>query len=225
MYVCHWDLADHLSPLRQGAPRSHDPSSRKALDALLQVWFADDGSLVGPFNELRELWDRLTVIGPPLGYFPKASKTVLIAKSGREGRANCAFAGSGVQVTDEGSRHLGAALGSLAFRAKFLKDRESDWAQQLSLLAAAGRKDPHVAQAAFVRGFRAKWNYILRTIPDASDYLSAVDLAIRDDLAPSLLDGSVNHPLDLPLWEAVQLPCRLGGLGLSSGIVHGGKCL
>ena len=49
------------------------------------------------------------------GYFPNALKTVLIVKPHLLPVANAIFGGTDVQITDQGQRHLGAALGSRYF--------------------------------------------------------------------------------------------------------------
>ena len=43
-----------------------------------QVWYADDGTGAGKIVHLRPFWDSLCQLGPGYGYFPKASKSVLI---------------------------------------------------------------------------------------------------------------------------------------------------
>ena len=81
-----------------------------------QAWFADDASAAGDLHALRRWWDRLIEIGPEYGYFPNASKTWLIVKEESLSHAQDVFRGSGVQITNEGNRHLGAAIGSNSFR-------------------------------------------------------------------------------------------------------------
>ena len=49
-------------------------------DTTKQIWFADDATAGGKFNNLREWWDCLINIGPEYGYFPNASKTWPIVK-------------------------------------------------------------------------------------------------------------------------------------------------
>ena len=45
-----------------------------------QVVFADDFSVAGSLNSIKDYWDKLTAIGPKYGYFPKPTKSYLIVK-------------------------------------------------------------------------------------------------------------------------------------------------
>ena len=44
-----------------------------------EVVFADDFSIAGSLNSIKDYWDKLTAIGPKYGYFPKPTKSYLIA--------------------------------------------------------------------------------------------------------------------------------------------------
>ena len=52
---------------------------KEFLDAF-QPLYADDGAGLAPIPQLLLFYDRLTVIGPKYGYYPKASKSVLIVE-------------------------------------------------------------------------------------------------------------------------------------------------
>ena len=45
-----------------------------------QVWFTDDSTAVGSLSSIFNWWQHLSSVGPKFGYFPNASKTVLIVK-------------------------------------------------------------------------------------------------------------------------------------------------
>ena len=55
------------------------------------------------------------VSGPPLGYFPKPQKCWLIVKPEKERPAREIFSKTTINITTEGRKHLGAALGSRVF--------------------------------------------------------------------------------------------------------------
>ena len=45
-----------------------------------QVVFADDFSVAGSLNSIKDYWDKLTAIGPKYSYFPKPTKSYLLVK-------------------------------------------------------------------------------------------------------------------------------------------------
>jgi len=47
---------------------------------VIHAWYAGDASACGEISLLRQRWDRLSILGPPFGYFPDVSKTWLIVK-------------------------------------------------------------------------------------------------------------------------------------------------
>ena len=55
------------------------------------------------------------VSGPPLGYFPNPQKCWLIVKHEKERLAKEIFSETTINITTEGRKHLGAALGFRAF--------------------------------------------------------------------------------------------------------------
>ena len=45
-----------------------------------EVIFADDFSVAGNLNSIKDYWGKLTAIGPKYGYFSKLTKSCLIVK-------------------------------------------------------------------------------------------------------------------------------------------------
>ena len=45
-----------------------------------EVVFADDFTIAGSLNSIKDYWDKLTTIGLKYGYFPKLTKSYLIVK-------------------------------------------------------------------------------------------------------------------------------------------------
>ena len=45
-----------------------------------QCWYADDSAAGGKLSKLKQWWDLLSSVGPCYGYFPNATKTILIVK-------------------------------------------------------------------------------------------------------------------------------------------------
>ena len=103
-----------------------------------QVWFADDATAGGQLTPLREWWDHLQLIGPDYGYHPNALKTWLIVNDDKLEAATAAFEGTGVNITCQGRRHLGAAVGTRTFVEEYVQHKVADWVvevERLSLIA------------------------------------------------------------------------------------------
>ena len=98
-----------------------DVLSRGEVDeAWKQVAFADDISGVGKLLFLRIWWDLVNKYGPLLGYFPNASKSWLTVKPDHLYAAKDMFKGTGINITSEGRKHLGAVVGSKEYKKEYM---------------------------------------------------------------------------------------------------------
>ena len=85
-----------------------------------QTWFADDAASGGTLINLRSWWDTLVERGPSFGYYPNPLKTYLMVKPDKRDLAEKIFKGTKAQITSEGRRYLGGALGSQTFVETFM---------------------------------------------------------------------------------------------------------
>ena len=92
--------------------------------------FAIEFSITGTLNSIKDYRDKLTAISPKYGYFPNPSKSYLIGKE----EAQNVFANSGVNVTAEGKRQLGAVIGSTEYCDQYVEDLLKDWNNQFTTL-------------------------------------------------------------------------------------------
>ena len=91
--------------------------------AAKQCWFADDATGSGPLRDVRKWLGEISESGPALGYFPNAKKCWLIINSEREQAAREVFRDIAINVTIEGHKHLGAALGSRSFLEEYVWEK------------------------------------------------------------------------------------------------------
>ena len=78
-----------------------------------QAWYADDSSATDKLQEIKNWWHNLNLLGHKFGYYPKASKSILILKDeSLMPQALELFSDCNIQITCEGQRHLGAVVGS-----------------------------------------------------------------------------------------------------------------
>ena len=99
-----------------------------------QQAYADDLTGAGPITSLRKWWDNVVKVGPFLGYYPKASKSWLIVKLEYLEIANLLFEGTNFNITTEGRRHLGAVIGSGAYKEEYLSGNVNGWIEELNEL-------------------------------------------------------------------------------------------
>ena len=143
-----------------------------------QCWFADDATEAGPLEEVKQWWDELREAGLPLGYYPNSKK---------EGYTKEMFAGTGINITTEGRKYLGAALGSRSYLEQYVGGKVEDWVAEVMRLAGFARSQPQASYAAFPFGLRHRWTYFMRTLPDIENLLQPLERAISDVLIPSLI--------------------------------------
>ncbi len=172
-----------------------------------QAWFADDATSAASCSKLKTWWDDLIELGLTFGYYPNGSKTHLIVKPEHKEIARQLFTDTGVNVSIEGKRHLGAALGSRTFTEEYVTNKVQGWVQEITRLAEVATTQPHAAYAAFTHGLSSRWSYISRTIPDIHDLLLPLETAIHQLLITALTGRAPCSRLERDLFA---LPVRLG---------------
>ena len=178
------------------------------------IAYADDLVGAGKLQEIKNLWDEICKHGPPLGYNPNATKSCLIVKEEMKDLATDIFKNTGITITTEGQKHLGAVIGSPEFKRIFTKNLVDKWVLELQELSKIAKTEPHAAYSNFVFSFKMKWNYYMRTIPNLSDHLQPLEDAISNDFVPSLFGSKVK---DL-VRRLIALPPKLGGMGITNPI-------
>ena len=195
-------------------------STRPLIDHLadrrvIQTWFADDSSAAGKLEHLKLWWERLKADGPKYGYFPKPIKTHLIVKSPEQlEKARELFGVDGVNITTEGQRHIGAALGSENFRKEYVKSKVDCWIKDIKNLSKIAQEEPQAALSAFNIGLSQRWTFLQRTVEGISEMFQPVEDAIREFLIPAICGRQVSD------FERrmLSLPYRYGGLGIRNPV-------
>ena len=162
------------------------------------------------------MWFKeITEHGPNIGYYPKPSKSWLIVKENHLEEALREFHGTGVNITTEGNRHLGAVLGSDENRRKYVSDLVSTWTQELIVLSDIAKSYPHCAYTAYVFGFQHKYTYTMRTISNIENEFVPLEDTIRNTFLPALLNGHICNDEERRLFS---LPVKQGGLAIQNPI-------
>ena len=184
----------------------------QAASTVKQCWFADDASGAGPAAEIKKWWDALISIGPDLGYFPNNKKCWIIVKPEKEKDIREIFRETEINITVEGQKHLGAAIGSQQYRDEYFSEKVSEWVSEVTQLAEFALTQPQACYAAYTFGLKHRWVYFLRTLPDINELLEPLERSINEVLIPSLF----KHNCSELERDILALPVRLGGLGMGN---------
>ena len=180
-------------------------------DLAHQVWLADDATAVGTIERLRSWWDLIVREGLKYGYYVNAGKSCLIVKRREDfPQASMVFASTGIKISSDGQRHLGAVIGSAEFRKEYIDNLVAEWSGMLTTLSSFAKSQPHAAFCAFTHGVRHKFTYFMRTIEGLGESVQQLDKLIDDEFIPALFGCKIT-PLER---KVVGLPARFGGLGI-----------
>ena len=150
--------------------------------------------------------------GPHFGYNPNPGKTWLVVKPEHLPAAEDHFRGSGVNITTQGHRHLGAPLGSKSFVEAFIRDKISCWGSEIKRLSEIANVQPQAAYAVFTHALTNRWTFLMRTVPGTDRLLQPLEEAIRHQFLPAVTGRQGITDLERDL---LALPARHGGLGVT----------
>ena len=159
-------------------------------------WYADDATGCDTIDRLKSWYDLLLKKGPTYGYYPKPTQCVLVVKPEHIERARATFKGTdievqndgakdtGVELNIEGTRHLGAAIGTPSFRAKFVEKKVNNWLSALKRLSEIAKSQPHAAFAVFTHCLQSQWTFVSRSTPEVASLLQPLEEEIRLSFIP-----------------------------------------
>ena len=125
-------------------------------------------------------------------------------------KARAVFGATAINITTEGHKHLGTALGSRSYFEEYVGEKVEDWVNQITKLTEFAVSQPQPSYAAFTFGLRHRWTYFLRTLPYIADLLEPLERAISDVRIPVLL----KHQVTETERDLLALPVCMGGRGL-----------
>ena len=125
------------------------------------------------------------------------------------------FENTDVQISTNGQRHLGAAIGTREFIEAYATQKIANWVKEIENLTTLARTHPHAAYAALTHGVIGKWLYFMRTIDISSSVFQPIEEAIHHQLIPALT-GQVSSSSEVR--KLLSLPARLGGLNIANPV-------
>ena len=182
-----------------------------AYDMVKQVWFADDSTAAGKLRALLAFFEMLISEGVKYGYHVNSGKSWLVIKDPCDiERATELFKSHDIKITSDGHRLLGAVIGSTCFREEYVNSKVSTRCTELENLCSIAKSQPHAAYAAFVQGYKHKFTFYIRTIPNVAHLFQPVEEIICSKFLPTIFGEDISQ-LDR---ETYALPIRNGGLGI-----------
>ena len=149
--------------------------------------------------------------GKKYGYYVKPSKSWLILKDPRKLlQAESLFEDSPINVTTDGKRHLGAAIGTEEFKTEFIEKKVEEWCKELTILSEIAVTQPHAAYSAYLLGEQHKFTYFIRTLSNISLLLQPLDDLLDNVFIPALFGCGITKEER----EGLSLPIKDGGLGI-----------
>ena len=89
--------------------------------------YADDLFGAGSIEGLHKMWTFIRNEDPKYGYYQEATKSVVVdCKKNSLEKARQIIAHTGIQITTEGRKHLGAIVGSEEYRDLYIIDEKID---------------------------------------------------------------------------------------------------
>ena len=175
-----------------------------------QVWLEDDSAGEGRIEDLYSWYKYLCEEGKKHGYLVNGSESWLIVKSQELADEAERVFGDKVNVTTEGKRHLGAVIGSKEYKDQYCAEKVQGWKGEISTLAETAKSQPHAAYIVFIKGYKSKFSYCMRTVESFEEYVDPVRQVIDEMFLPTLFGQAESLPDELS--ELVTLTPAQGGL-------------
>ena len=176
-------------------------------------------SSAGKFEDLFDWFKELKDVGNGYGYLVNEKKSWLIVKSDEAAERARIIFGNTVNITADGKHHLGAALGSLEYKASYCNDLINSWLDQLNTLSEFSISQPQAAFAVFTKGFKSKFTHFFRSIIGFEDFVEPLENFITEKLLPNLF-GFPESCLPEGLRPIFFLwGFKIGGLGFLSFVM------
>ena len=102
------------------------------------------------------------------------------------------FKNTGINITKDGHKHLGAVIGTEEFKTTFVSSKVSGWVCDVQELAEIAKEEPQIAYCAFTKGLCRRWTYTQRTISNIAQLFQRLEVAIRDTLIPAIVGREVS---------------------------------
>jgi hypothetical protein len=183
---------------------------KKTVPDLHQPWYADDAGAGGTFQNIRLYFEKLQEFGPPRGYFPEPSKSILIVRNHNKEKAEVCFKDSGFKVVT-GSRYLGGFIGDKAEQREWVLKKVQAWAAGVLELSKVAGRYPQAAYVGLQKSLQQEWQFLQRVTSGLSDEFEAIEKVLAENFLPLLFGNGKTCDTKRQL---ACLPVKHAGLAL-----------
>ena len=121
------------------------------------------------------------------------------------------FGGTGINISVERKKHLGAPLETDAFAKSLISAKVEKWVEEIKHLSVIAESQPHAAYSVVTNGLVGRWTFLMRVVPDIGDLLQPLEDAIRFHLLPAITGRAAISDTEKRM---LALPVQDGGLGI-----------
>ena len=121
----------------------------------------------------------LQVRGPPRGYFPELTNSILVVALSNVAWAEEFFRGMGLKVVT-GSCYLRGFIGDEAAEKSWLSGNVEGWAESVGTLAGVSHKHPQFTYAGLQKSLHQEWEFVQQVTPGIGEAFGLVEKALRE---------------------------------------------
>ena len=136
----------------------------------------------------------MQVRGPPWGYFPDLTKSILVVSLRNVQRVEAHFRGMGVCMVTL-SRYISGFIGDPDSDKDWLDERLTGKKDLLEILEGVVCRHPHTEYAGRKKYFQKECAFTYRDTPDIGEALCSVEEAIQNSFLLSILQGATTKVL------------------------------
>ena len=184
---------------------------RRTAPGVLQPWYADDFSMLGPATDMQNVMRQLMEEGPPRGYYPEPSKSIVVCRAADEDTFRHDLDEFSFSFC-RGSRYVGGFVGDDNTLQEWLTPKLENWRHGVRVLARIARRYPQSAFAGLRLSLQNEWQYLQRVLPDSSAIFQPLADAITEDFLPALFGATPEEIANLR--DLFELGPGFAGLGL-----------
>jgi hypothetical protein len=129
-------------------------------------------------------------------------------------QAKILFSDTGIQITTQGERHLGAVVGNDECKYQYVASKVEKWIEDIKDLSKIAAEEPQAALSAFTKGICHRWSFVQRTISNISHLFNPLEECLRSTFIPSIIGRKVSDDERAVL----SLPVRFGGMGIANPV-------